>query len=1717
MGEILERYVSMCFVLCLLTIMMATASASFVESATLEENMNGSTNGAAERTVTLTVRDRSVLSDISGIDVNSRNRVGENGGEYEVTLVRNDGLEDLEPPDYANGASVDDDPSPMGSIDPEPMDAPFLPNDVLVYNDAANSERNVDLAKSTNEDLYAVYDHDIGSGVRDVYVSKSTDGGLTWAKRNVAVAVGDDEYCPSIASDYSPRVGTELMLVWYNKPTLEFGYSQDGDTWSTNDLGGGITWWDNVNCPYVEVLGDFMIVISEYYDSSNAIDTWQIIYTLDGLSWETYHVNMWADAWAYRPRVTIMDSNEVYIAMDIYDKSDSNPANWWHDTLMFGMLLTGNLVNDDFSSISWGSLYDNQISTSPDIDSDGFNLNFAMEVYDPLAIPLSTSSIWCAKADITRYDEDLSWYGCYNDGWYFAFDPSDMKNQKYPMLYRDVNTVHLAWLNGSDINYRVSADGGGNWTGSPYKVNAPGSSTAINVWHSPDVVERGGRACVAWHDSRGSDNIYFQTFQNNRMFGIHTIAGIPQLQVREVGDSWHSSPHFYMWPDGSSHDVEALSSFEIPTDTRYTFNQWDDGSLLNPTTVTVSALNVEITAQYDRLFWLDMQTSGGTTTPASSWQTEGALVTIEAFPPANPPGGQYVFAGWTGDITDSRNPCTSCVLMDMPRTVLANWQLQWEVTIDTNPTGLTIQVDGINHTAPYNAWLNDSQPHNIGAPSPQNAGPTIQYTWIQWSDVGSQFHDVVVTASGTTFTALFRTEYFMTLDTNPSGLEVLLSAVQFTAPHSFWCLELSKPWIEAPSPQYLGVSGERYVWKDWSDGGIQTHQHTCVAAQTVTANFGLERSMNITTNPGGFNVIVDGLPYATPMQFWWDDASNHTVEALTSIPVGANNRYNFSDWSDSGARIHDIWANTSDQLITANYVFQHKLTIQANYPGLSILFDSSPMPLPYVVWCDDGSTHLVDAPSLQGTGDSRYMFDSWSDGGAQTHVIPCDAPNILQVNYELGYKLYVNSTLDGVPSTLDVIIGGVPYTTPAEVWWPADTLMALDAFEFQPGVNPITGIRFMFVDWMDSGIKNRTVIINAPGLSFVANFVTQHRLTFVDPHGTPMTLPAGYPVVDGTYFDKGTTVDIQTDSLVLDVADHRWRFDAWTSSDPGGYTGPNNPASVTMTGPITQTVSWFDQYMLTIVSAYGSPSAGGWVEQQSASQFWYDFGDSAFFWIETSVLISASERAFFNSWSGGTNGTVMSGALTVTANWDLEFLVTVTSSHGTVPPPVWIEDGATCPLTIEEYILAGNSRYRFSGWTTVDTANGGYDGPVREPTLTVTGPINETAIWDSEYLVTVITSHGTAPSPAWVMEGEFYSLQVEEYELVGDTRHHFSGWTTPDTANGGYQGPDRLTTLLVYGPITETAIWETQHLLTILSDYGLPTATGWEDQQSPSAFWYIEGNSASFWIPPEVFLTAGQDSKAVFESWSGAMNGTTMNSPVTVRAAWHLEYLVVIESIHGTTPPDTWVRDGQSHQISMDEVVDHPTNADIRYKFSSWSSININVGGYAGTNRVQLLTVAGPIVETAAWIAQYRLRIASQYEDEPGIIGVPRGEGWHDEGTVATIEVAGSETIGEWRYKFERWIGSVVNSGDNKTTVIVNEPISLGVEWSKSKETGLFEDIWWVLVIIIVIIAAVISVAVLLKRRKPAEEVPETVKEESSIEEISKETGSAESIEESED
>ncbi|WDZ86708.1 PQQ-dependent sugar dehydrogenase [Micromonospora cathayae] len=67
------------------------------------------------------------------------------------------------------------------------------------------------------------------------------------------------------------------------------------------------------------------------------------------------------------------------------------------------------------------------------------------------------------------------------------------------------------------------------------------------------------------------------------------------------------------------------------------------------------------------------------------------------------------------------------------------------------------------------------------------------------------------------------------------------------------------------------------------------------------------------------------------------------------------------------------------------------LTVATNPPGLQVVFNSGPQTTPFTRTVIQGSTNTVSAVTPQNAGGTTYDFASWSDGGAQTHLITAPA------------------------------------------------------------------------------------------------------------------------------------------------------------------------------------------------------------------------------------------------------------------------------------------------------------------------------------------------------------------------------------------------------------------------------------------------------------------------------------------------------------------------------------------------------------------------------------------------------------------------------------------------------------------------------------------------------------------------------------------------------
>jgi glucose/arabinose dehydrogenase/PKD repeat protein len=77
------------------------------------------------------------------------------------------------------------------------------------------------------------------------------------------------------------------------------------------------------------------------------------------------------------------------------------------------------------------------------------------------------------------------------------------------------------------------------------------------------------------------------------------------------------------------------------------------------------------------------------------------------------------------------------------------------------------------------------------------------------------------------------------------------------------------------------------------------------------------------------------------------------------------------------------------------------LTFNSSPAGLTLAVGSTSEPTPFTRTAILGSTLSVSAPSPQAVGGTAYEFDSWSDGGAQTHTLVANASGPYAATYRV--------------------------------------------------------------------------------------------------------------------------------------------------------------------------------------------------------------------------------------------------------------------------------------------------------------------------------------------------------------------------------------------------------------------------------------------------------------------------------------------------------------------------------------------------------------------------------------------------------------------------------------------------------------------------------------------------------------------------------------------
>jgi uncharacterized repeat protein (TIGR02543 family) len=408
--------------------------------------------------------------------------------------------------------------------------------------------------------------------------------------------------------------------------------------------------------------------------------------------------------------------------------------------------------------------------------------------------------------------------------------------------------------------------------------------------------------------------------------------------------AYGSSAGFTLVPDPGYHVADVLvDGVSIGAATSHTFT----GVVANHTISVSFALNT---------YTLDITAVNGTVArdPDLPSYNHGTVVHLTATPS---PG--YLFTGWTGHVTGLTNPVD--LLMDSDKAVTAHFELeQIAVTVQSNPEGLGITVDGVSYSAPRVFSWTPGTTHTIATSSPQSGSAGVRYLFDNWSDAGALNHNVTP-LTGTTYTATFLTQYNLMLTADAGGS----AAADPVSPDGYY--------NSGAAVQISATADAGHTFAGWRGAGTGSYTGDDNPA-SITMNGPVFDTAGFSVNQYSLTLLaLHGSIAKNPDLPMYDFGS--TVQ-LTALPDPG---YHFIQWTgdatgssnpldvviDSNESITAIFAiNTFDLVTTAVHGSITRNPDQASYDSNSVVQLTAVPDAGYhfVDWTGDatGSTNPID-------------------------------------------------------------------------------------------------------------------------------------------------------------------------------------------------------------------------------------------------------------------------------------------------------------------------------------------------------------------------------------------------------------------------------------------------------------------------------------------------------------------------------------------------------------------------------------------------------------------------------------------------------------------------------------------------------------------------------------------------------------------------------------
>lgn len=960
-------------------------------------------------------------------------------------------------------------------------------------------------------------------------------------------------------------------------------------------------------------------------------------------------------------------------------------------------------------------------------------------------------------------------------------------------------------------------------------------------------------------------------------------------------------------------------------------------------------------------------------------------------------------------------------------TVTAAYKKQYLLTV-TSPYGSTLGQ----------GWYDSGEQATFSITSTLiSSGPNTRHTFTGWigtgagSYTGPDASQTVTMNNPVSENAAWQTQHYLSLNGNPPEGGTI-------TPASGWHDEGSTVSIHAaPNAGYFfaGWSGS-YTGSDNPSSILITEPKSITAAfstQTYAITFQVQ---GISSDASGAVLTIDGsATYAytqLPVSFTWGEGSTHTYSYSSPVASGIGKRY---VWSSTSGLVNTRFGSITvqgDGSITASYGTEYYLTVASDPPGGGTVSPASG-------WHSQGSVVTITASPNTG-----YIWNGWTGSGSTSYTGP-DMIATVTVNSPISevanFKEEVTVTIDhrGSEAAVKVIVDGVEKTLPYSFTDQAGSSHNIQAPSTVPGG---AGTRYAFTEWSggSSSINPSLTITLTSSTTYTANYKVQHQLAI---QSSPSNGGTTSPEAGIHWYDSGTTLTISA------YAAQGFAWKDWTGSGTGSYTGPSSTASITISGPSTQTANFQSQGYTVTFTAEGIPSTTAWsivVDGQTYTQtgilsFAWSYGSSHTFSYTSTVEEGSATRYLLTSTSASSPTTIY-GSETITGNYKTQHYLKVVSDYDSPYGEGWYDKGATALFGLISTSISPSTgtRHIFTGWS--GSGQGSYTGTSPTSSVLINGPIVETAIWKTQYYLTISikpNEGGSASPPSgWYDAGTTTTISA-----TPKPGYLFQSWSGSGT--GSYTGTSASATISFSSPISETANFEPPITITIDQEGSRSLVSAKIDgvaRELPHSFTAPSGSTHTIELSSTI-IAGETGTQYVFTQWSGGSTDTSTAitvspaSSTTYTANFKTQFLLTVTSPYGSTSGTGWHDAGSTASFSVSPTT-VTEGVGTRYVFKSWS------GPYSGTSPSSSIVMNAPATEAANWETQYYLKVISPYDS-------PTGEGWYAAGSQASSTVSSPATGGSGvRYVATGFTGSGSAPSSGTATSVsftINSPSTISWNW----------------------------------------------------------------------